>query len=139
MKTIILYLEILFLLGFYIFYNYINAVYSTALSLIISNITLFIISYYFAKRLSMIIKLGLLFKIDVIYRKFENYINQIRVERINKRLIQNLNLFLREWGVTIEGDLKQLKIDSTSHLKSNTFIECSGGVWLVSIFILEED
>ena len=53
MKTIILYfVAIIFLLGFYIFYNYINAgIYSTALSLIISNITLFIISYYFAKKI----------------------------------------------------------------------------------------
>ncbi len=31
-------------------------------------------------------------------------------------------------GVDISGDCKKIKISHTSHLKSNTFIECSGGV-----------
>ncbi len=31
-------------------------------------------------------------------------------------------------GLDIEGDLQKFKIGSTSHLKSGTFIDCSGGV-----------
>ena len=88
----------------------------------------------------MIIKLGLLFKIDVIYRKFENYINHIRVERINKKINSKFKFIPQgNGGLQIEGDLKQLKIDSTSHLKSNTFIECSGGVYIGKYFHTGED
>jgi len=34
----------------------------------------------------------------------------------------------------IAGDLSKFKLDPTSHLKSNTFIECSGGVTIGRYF-----
>lgn len=37
-------------------------------------------------------------------------------------------------GLNISGDLKKFKIHPTSHLKSNTFIECSGGVTIGRYF-----
>ena len=37
-------------------------------------------------------------------------------------------------GFTIAGDVTKFSIDSTSHLKSNTFIECSGGVTIGRYF-----
>lgn len=37
-------------------------------------------------------------------------------------------------GVILGGDLSKFKIDRTSHLKSNTFIECSGGVTIGKYF-----
>jgi acetyltransferase-like isoleucine patch superfamily enzyme len=37
-------------------------------------------------------------------------------------------------GVTIAGNLNNFKIDETSHLKSNTFIECTGGVSIGKYF-----
>ncbi|WP_316931576.1 acyltransferase [Flavimarina sp. Hel_I_48] len=37
-------------------------------------------------------------------------------------------------GLTISGDLSKFKIDKTSHLKSNTFIQCDGGVTIGRYF-----
>lgn len=39
-----------------------------------------------------------------------------------------------EGGVRISGDLAKFFIDKTSHLKSNTYIECSGGVRIGKCF-----
>tara|TARA_R110002020_G_scaffold434476_2_gene644602 strand:- start:10896 stop:11465 length:570 start_codon:yes stop_codon:yes gene_type:complete len=44
--------------------------------------------------------------------------------------------FVRQGDLSLEinGDLSKFKIHKTSHLKSNTFIECSGGVCIGSYF-----
>jgi len=39
-----------------------------------------------------------------------------------------------EGGLSLSGDLSNFKIDETSHLKANTFIECSGGVSIGKYF-----
>lgn len=39
-----------------------------------------------------------------------------------------------EGGLHIEGNINRFKIDETSHLKSNTFINCDGGVYIGKYF-----
>ncbi|GET45287.1 acyltransferase [Capnocytophaga felis] len=48
---------------------------------------------------------------------------------------QKIN-FISQGGYTLHllGDLKKFKIDATSHLKSDTLIECSGGVEIGAYF-----
>jgi acetyltransferase-like isoleucine patch superfamily enzyme len=43
-------------------------------------------------------------------------------------------IFQGEGGLSLSGDLSKFKIDETSHLKANTFIECSGGVSIGKYF-----
>ncbi|MDA7813135.1 acyltransferase [Flavobacteriaceae bacterium] len=77
----------------------------------------------------MIFKIGYILKLDIIHRKFSNYINRLKIIRINKAINSDFKFVPQgPGGVAIEGDLKKLKIHRSSHLKSNTFIECSGGV-----------
>lgn len=70
-----------------------------------------------------------LLKIDRMMARFTSLLQQLTVYRLNMRLKRTLNFISQgEGGITIEGDLNKFSIDPTSHLKSNTYIECSGGV-----------
>ena len=52
-----------------------------------------------------------------------------RYKELNESLSRDLKVINQGVGrVEICGNVSKFKIDPTSHLKSNTFIECSGGV-----------
>ena len=61
-------------------------------------------------------------------------INEIKKHKLNiikyeKCSGQKINFISQgNFNLTISGDLKKFKIHRTSHLKSDTFIECTGGV-----------
>lgn len=80
----------------------------------------------------------LFFKIlmlDKIYFRYLLLIERIKISRYEELCGCKINyIFQGHGGVTLGGNLSKFKIDSTSHLKSNTFIECSGGVTIGSYF-----
>lgn len=54
---------------------------------------------------------------------------RIKIIRYEKQCNCSIKFVSQGHGcITLNGDLSKFTIDSTSHLKSNTFIECSGGV-----------
>lgn len=67
-------------------------------------------------------------RLDRIIDKFLSLLAKVKVARIRARGIP-LN-FVSQGGYQFEiaGDLSRFSIDATSHIKSDTFIECSGGV-----------
>lgn len=66
---------------------------------------------------------------DVFIRKIETLSNRVKARRIGRTIGSNFRFVPQgPGGFEIIGDLKNFSIDSTSHLKSNTTIECSGGV-----------
>ncbi len=68
------------------------------------------------------------FKIDVLFGKIGMFLQQAQVKRLaNKYNVQLKFVAQGNGGLTITGK-GEFKIDPSSHLKSNTFIECTGGV-----------
>lgn len=70
-----------------------------------------------------------LFRFDRIVKSLK----QLQVDVYLKGLERNFGIRVKfvnqgEGGLTIAGDLSKFKFDTTSHLKSGTFIECTGGV-----------
>jgi acetyltransferase-like isoleucine patch superfamily enzyme len=60
-------------------------------------------------------------------------LQQLQVEVYLKEIERNYGLKINfvnqgEGGLSLTGDLSKFRIDKTSHLKSDTFIECAGGV-----------
>lgn len=83
---------------------------------------------------NIFIKLLLFFNIDIIINKFHSALERCMVIRLKNKGI-NVNFINQgNGGITIVGDLSKFAIDSTSHLKSDTFIECSGGVFIGKYF-----
>ena len=82
----------------------------------------------------MIVKLILFFKLDLFFEKLANQFLLAKVKRINDLGIDLNYVNQGNGGLTITGDLSNFKIHRTSHLKSNTFIECSGGVYIGKYF-----
>ena len=76
----------------------------------------------------LFIRLLLALSIDRLLDKCSNLVLQVRVRRYRAKGIP-LN-FVPQGGndFAIYGDLSKFEIDPTSHIKSGTFIECSGGV-----------
>lgn len=67
--------------------------------------------------------------VDTLYRRVVALLEQVYAYRIGRSLGTGLRYVGQgSGGLHIAGDLAQFKIDPTSHLKSGTFIECSGGV-----------
>jgi acetyltransferase-like isoleucine patch superfamily enzyme len=79
-----------------------------------------------------IIKIIIAFKIDILLSKFRNYIILAEIQRIEKKSGCKINYVCQGFnGVKISsigGDFSKFFIHPSSHLKSDTFIECSGGV-----------
>lgn len=70
----------------------------------------------------------LLLNADRIGSKWASLMSKVRLQRLRR---QGINLhFVPQGGYFFEiaGDLRKFSIDVTSHLKSDTFIECGGGV-----------
>lgn len=73
--------------------------------------------------------------IDKIQSKYIILIDKIRIARYEELCCCKINYFSQgTGGITLGGNLSKFKIDSTSHLKSNTFIECSGGITIGKYF-----
>jgi serine acetyltransferase len=66
--------------------------------------------------------------VDRLCERWSSLITKVRLVRLH-RLGVTLH-FVPQGGHAFEiaGDLRQFRIDPTSHIKSDTFIECSGGV-----------
>lgn len=77
----------------------------------------------------LISNLVFFFSIDKILRYIQQVAIEVYLKRIEKRHGVKINFVNQgDGGITIAGDISKFKIDITSHLKSGTFIECSGGV-----------
>ena len=85
-----------------------------------------------------IIKIIIAFKIDILLFKFRNYINLAEIQRIEQKCGCKINYVCQGFnGVKISSignDFSKFYIHPTSHLKSDTFIECSGGVSIGQYF-----
>lgn len=79
-----------------------------------------------------IIDIFLFFKIDILMIFLKNQLFLTELKRIEKKCGCKINYVNQGFnGVKImsaNGDYTKFKIDITSHLKSDTIIECSGGV-----------
>ncbi len=83
---------------------------------------------------SFLIKILISFKIDIFIAKLKHALEICQVIRLNQKgLILN---FVNQGngGFTVSGDINKFSIDPTSHIKSDTFIECSGGVCIGRYF-----
>lgn len=75
------------------------------------------------------------FKFDIISDIFENVTTKVHFYRIKKKHGISIKFVGQAPGkARIVGSPFDFKIASTSHLKSNTFIECSGGVYIGEYF-----
>jgi len=79
-----------------------------------------------------ILKIILAFKIDIFLNTLRNYINLAEIKRIEQKCGCKINYVCQGFnGVkisSIDDDFSKFFIHPSSHLKSDTFIECSGGV-----------
>lgn len=83
----------------------------------------------------ILLRIFVLLKLDKIFHIFIFMYERTTILRYEKLCGCKINYFSQGYGgVTLGGDLSKFKIDSTSHLKSNTFIECSGGVTIGRYF-----
>ncbi len=84
--------------------------------------------------MKQIIKSAALELMSLLY--FDRFIDIMLQMRTEARLLRykrqfgiDINFFPQGgYDLTLAGDLSKFRIDPTSHLKSDTFIECSGGV-----------
>ena len=78
---------------------------------------------------NIIVKLFLLIKFDIVIARIQDFNAQLKAKRIGLATHQKLN-FIPQGGFDFEimGPLNKFKIAPTSHIKSGTYIECSGGV-----------
>jgi acetyltransferase-like isoleucine patch superfamily enzyme len=78
---------------------------------------------------NIIFKFFLFIKVDLLVARFQSFIAQLKALRISKITNQQLN-FIPQGGFDFEilGPLNKFRIAPTSHIKSGTYIECSGGV-----------
>lgn len=79
--------------------------------------------------MNFFIKILYLFKVDLIFLKLNSLLLKVKVKRYEKLSGQKIN-FVAQGGYSLDllGELSKFKIHYTSHLKSDTVIECSGGV-----------
>ncbi len=85
-----------------------------------------------------ITELILFFKIDVILIFFRNQISIAQIRRVELKSGCKINYVDQGFNglkiMSANGDYSKFKIDITSHLKSDTVIECSGGVYIGRYF-----
>lgn len=85
-----------------------------------------------------IINFFLIFKIDILLNFFKNQIHLTEIHRIEKKCGCKINYVNQGFNgvkiMSVNGDYTKFKIDITSHLKSDTIIECSGGVIIGKYF-----
>jgi len=83
---------------------------------------------------TILLRTVLLLQIDRLHEHFGHWLAQARAKRYRDKGVP-LN-FVAQGGYWFEiaGDLLRLRIDPTSHIKSDTFIEASGGVTIGRYF-----
>lgn len=85
-----------------------------------------------------IVKIILFFKFDVFLNFFKNQMNLAEIKRVEMKSGCKINYVNQGFnGIKImsaTGDYTKFNIDSTSHLKSDSIIECSGGVYIGKYF-----
>jgi len=76
-----------------------------------------------------------IFKVDQIFSFFLSCISQAKVKRYSERYQQKIK-FVPQGGFDFEisGPKNNFAIHETSHIKSGTYIECSGGVKIGKYF-----
>lgn len=88
--------------------------------------------------IKILLKIMLLFKIDFLLNYLRNLTHLAEIRRIEKRCGCKINYVAQGFnGIKImsaNNDYKKFAIDLTSHLKSDTIIECSGGVSIGKYF-----
>lgn len=86
----------------------------------------------------IILKFILILRLDLITNSFRNFIKLASIERIKQKTGLSINYIMQgDEGITItsmDGDLSKFHIDETSHLKSQTYIDCTGGVKIGKYF-----
>jgi len=92
------------------------------------------------KMLNFIIKLFILIKYDIIFNKLIRLKQMIEIKKYEIQSNQQIHFVSQgNGGLNIVGDIENFKIDSTSHLKSNTYIECNGCVTIGKYFHTGKD
>jgi acetyltransferase-like isoleucine patch superfamily enzyme len=85
-----------------------------------------------------LLKIMLFFKIDYLLNYLGNLKHLAEIRRIEKKCGCKINYVPQGFNgvkiMSVDGDLSRFKIDVTSHLKSDTIIECSGGVSIGKYF-----
>lgn len=85
-----------------------------------------------------ILKVVVLLKIDKLFNGINNLIHIAELYRIEQKCDCKINYFAQGFNgvkiISATGDYSKFKIDITSHLKSDTIIECSGGVYIGRYF-----
>jgi len=72
---------------------------------------------------------------DKVIDKIISFYEQIKIRRYEKLCGFKIHYVAQgSGGIVLGGDVSKFSIDLTSHLKSGTFIECSGGVKIGSYF-----
>lgn len=82
----------------------------------------------------IIIKLFCLFKIDLLKIKIYKFFLECKIYRFKTKGIEINFVDQGFGGFDIVGDISKFKIHSTSHIKSATFIESTGGVYIGRYF-----
>ena len=83
----------------------------------------------------LIIKLAYYLMFDKLYRYVKYTTCQAKLLRIERKTGQKIN-FVSQGGYEFDilGDLSNFEIHKSSHIKSDTYIECAGGVKIGSYF-----
>lgn len=85
-----------------------------------------------------ILKLIIAFKIDILVSIFRHLLNLAEIQRIEKKCGCKINYVNQGFSglkiLSSTGDYSKFIIHSTSHLKSDTIIECTGGVTIGKYF-----
>lgn len=86
----------------------------------------------------ILLKLIYVLRIDVWVNRFRTLVTEAEVLRYSKKTNCQINYVAQGFnGIRLgshNGDLSLFSIDKTSHLKSDTFIDCSGGVTIGRYF-----
>ena len=83
----------------------------------------------------IILSLMLFLKIDILIKKIISTYEKAQVHRLSNKFGITINYINQgTGGITISGEKDKFYIDQTSHLKSNTFIDCSGSVYIGKYF-----
>lgn len=77
-------------------------------------------------------------KVDLLFNRLSNLLTSIELMRLSNNCGCDINYVLQgKGGIMItssDGRLNKFRIDKTSHLKSGTFIDCTGGVYIGRYF-----
>lgn len=82
----------------------------------------------------IILKIVFILRLDIFFSKIQRVLEDCQVARLKQNGINLKFINQGNGGFTLAGDLRNFRIHPTSHIKSNTFIECTGGVTIGQCF-----